>query len=686
MAMPPGNMAISDKMQFPSGGGAGEIYHPQHWFHDERDEFISWLRGEFAAANSIIDSLCHHLRAVGEPGEYDVVIGCIQQRRCSWNSVLHMQQYFSIAEVIFALQHVSRRRQLRYGDQVKAGGKDFKRSGIHGVGSRQGQRVDTTEESHNLNPDSHNHDSDASITGSKEERLQTNERGEEAKFSHEVCGADDKAGPCMEISPDASSKSLNNSMRSSGNSDGTICGPIESVTEEVKDGRTSTSKGFCNLPVEITSRSTQNHNEKEILTIVPQTFTALESYDGKMVNVAEGMNMYDKLLGEPEVSKLLSLVNDLRVAGKKGQYQGRTFVVSKRPMRGHGREMIQLGVAIAYAPPEDENASGTSKDRRIEPIPGLLQDVIDRLVDMQVLPLKPDSCIIDVFNERDHSQPHSWPHWFGRPICLLFLNECDMTFGRAIGADHPGDYRGSLRLSLSPGSLLVLQGKSADLAKCAIPSIWKQRILVTFTKSQLKEIVPGGGHPLHSPAAGAVNWGPPPNRLRNHVRLKHYASIPTTGVLPAPPIRPQLSPPNCMPPLFVTPLATAVPFPAALPLLPDSAGWAAAAAPPRHPPPRLPVPGTGVFIPPPGSGNSSPPQQSSATSSEVGPPVETASPLEMENGSINASIKGKLDGKMHGQECNGNMEGTGSGRGMAKEEQPQLSADMNMVSKPTGKA
>ncbi|KAL4580865.1 hypothetical protein LXL04_017071 [Taraxacum kok-saghyz] len=29
----------------------------------------SWLRGEFAAANAIIDSLCHHLKAVGEPGE-----------------------------------------------------------------------------------------------------------------------------------------------------------------------------------------------------------------------------------------------------------------------------------------------------------------------------------------------------------------------------------------------------------------------------------------------------------------------------------------------------------------------------------------------------------------------------------------------------------------------------------------
>lgn len=36
-------------------------------------------------------------------------------------------------------------------------------------------------------------------------------------------------------------------------------------------------------------------------------------------------------------------------------------MVSKRPMKGHGREMIQLGIPIADAPPEDEISAGTSK-------------------------------------------------------------------------------------------------------------------------------------------------------------------------------------------------------------------------------------------------------------------------------------------------------------------------------------
>ncbi|GMH27449.1 hypothetical protein Nepgr_029292 [Nepenthes gracilis] len=113
-----------------------------------------------------------------------------------------------------------------------------------------------------------------------------------------------------------------------------------------------------------------------------------------------------------------------------------------------------------------------------------------------------------------------------------------------------------------------------------------------------------------------------------------------------------------MPPLFVAaPVAAAMPFPAAGPLPPSAAGWAAAAA-PGHPPTCLPVPGTGVFLPPPGSSNSSPPPKSCATSPEAGLPGETASQSpQMENCNINASLKGKPDGKVQRQDCNENVAG-----------------------------
>ncbi|KAL5763016.1 hypothetical protein ACOSP7_019280 [Xanthoceras sorbifolium] len=616
-------MPSSEKMQFP----------------DERDGFISWLRGEFAAANAIIDSLCHHLRSVGEPGEYDLVISCIQQRRCNWNPVLHMQQYFSVGEVLFALEQVGWRRKQRYFDHVNRN-------------KRSTALPHFKKDFHNLTVDNHGYVANSPA-------LDKNER-----VAH-VKSLDDKKETFVKGHEDGNSKNLGNS---------------EIIKSDNSEPKAEALDNACaSSPKENDSHSTENQNEKQNLTTAPKTFVGTEILDGKMVNVVDGLKLYEEQFSKSEVSKLVSLVNDLRAAGKRGQIQGQAYVVSKRPMKGHGREMIQLGVPIVDAPPEDDNAAGTSKDRRIESIPSLLQDVIDRLVGMQIMTTKPDSCIIDVYNEGDHSQPHIWPTWFGRPVCILFLTECDMTFGRMIGIDHPGDYRGALKLSLTPGSLLAMQGRSAEFAKHAIPSIRKQRIIITFTKSQPKKSIPNEGQRLPSPAlAPSPPWGPPPSRSPNHIRHsgpKHYAPVPTTGVLPAPPNRAQIPPPNGVPPLFVTtPVAPAMPFPAPVPIPSGSTGWPA--APPRHPAPRLPIPGTGVFLPPPGSGGSSP-QQLSITATELNLTTETTSMPEKENGSGKsnhhsvASPKEKLDGKAQKQDCNGSLDGTGSVRAVMKEEEQQ---------------
>ncbi|KAM0961049.1 hypothetical protein ACFX2I_020371 [Malus domestica] len=684
MTMPSGNVVLSDKMQFPSGGGGaavggGEIHqHPRQWLPDERDGFISWLRGEFAAANTIIDSLCHHLRAVGDPGEYDVVIGCIQQRRCNWNPVLHMQQYFSVAEVIYALQHVAWRRQHMQYDPVKVGTKEYKRS-ASGFNKDQ-QRAEHFKEGHNFRTEVHSYDGNSSGLVASEKVERGSDVAEEVKPHGEVGKLDDKGLAPAGEKKDALTKPQEDSrLRSSGNSQQTIYCNLEPEVA-VGDGCTSISK-------ENESHSIQIQIAQQNLPVVPKTFVGNELIDGKTVNVVDGLKLFEGLLGDTEVSKLVSLANDLRVAGKRGQFQGefnnplykklvvdssQTYVVSKRPMRGHGREMIQLGLPVTDAPSEDEISAGTSK--------GMLQitlDVIDRLVGMQVTTVKPDSCIIDFYNEGDHSHPHIWPPWFGRPVCVLLLTECDMTFGRVLVSDHPGDYRGALKLSLTPGSLLLLQGKSTDFAKHAIPSIRKQRILVTFTKSQPKKSTMSDGQRFPGPTpAQSSHWGPASGRSPSHIRHpagpNHYAAVPTTGVLPAPSIRSQLPPPNGIQPLFVpAPVGPAIPFATAVPMPPVSAGWAAA---PRHPPPRIPLPGTGVFLPPPGSGNSSAPQQLPYSATQKSPAVEIPPQIEKESGSAKSnhspmpSPRGKSDGKAERHECNGSADGTGSGRAVVEEE------------------
>ncbi|KAI3729724.1 hypothetical protein L6452_18388 [Arctium lappa] len=617
--MPSGNVVLSDKMQFPSGGGAGlagggVAGSGVGWYADERDGFISWLRGEFAAANAIIDSMCHHLKSVGEPGEYDEVIGSIQQRRCNWNPVLHLQQYFSVAEVLYALQQVTWRRQQQnrggYYDPVKVGGpgKEYKRSA--GVGSRQGQgpKVEiAVKEGHNS----------------------TVANGSSNLVKHEVLKSDEKDVMLAKYNNGLSTKPQVNNNQKSLDSQSTLSDNSECEAKEVNYKCNPNLKVCSTVHLENDSSSTHTLYQKPNVSAVAKTFVGTEMLDGKEVNVVEGMKMYEELFDDSEVGKLVSLVNDLRNAGRQGKFQGQTYVVSKRPMKGHGREMIQLGLPIADAPFEDEVISGTSKDRRIEPIPSLFEDVIEGLMAMQVLTVKPDSCIIDIFNEGDHSQPHIWPHWFGRPVCVLFATECDMTFGRVIGVDHPGDYRGSVKLSLTPGSILIMDGRSADFTRHAIPSMRKQRILVTFTKSQPKRTTPGDGQrsPSHAATAPPSHWVPPPTRPPNHIRHpmvpKHHVSVPTTGVLPTlAAARPQLQPSNGIQPIFipaaVTPAMAFPTSPVALP--PASGGWTAAPL-MQHAPPRLPVPGTGVFLPP---GGNSPVQKPSAIEEPCTPEKEKA--------------------------------------------------------------
>ncbi|OIW18917.1 hypothetical protein TanjilG_25360 [Lupinus angustifolius] len=662
MAMPSGNVVVQDKMQFPSGvagnGGGGEMHHhhySQQWVVDERDELIGWLRSEFAAANAIIDALCNHLCVVGDPGEYDMVIGAIQQRRCNWNQVLLMQQYFSVAEVGYALQQVAWRRQQRYKDPVKVGATDSRK---FRPGYRQGQRFDVAKVGFNSSMESSSHEANAVVKGGAEKETPLSEKSEELKEGGKVGKMDDNNLASAEDKKDDSTKhQTDGNLKSSGSSQGSLSNS-ESEAVVVIDRTISDSKGND-------SHSVQHKLQSQSLSTVAKTFIGNEMFDGKMVNAVDGLKLYEGLFDGTEVSKLVSLVDDLRVSGRRGQFQGtQTFVVSRRPIKGHGREMIQLGVAVADAPLDGENMAGASIDKNVEPIPSLFQDIIERMVSSQVMTVKPDACIVDFYNEGDYSQPYNWPHWIGRPVYILFLTDCEITFGRSIASDHYGDYRGTLKLSLAPGSLLSLQGKSTDFAKYAVPSIRKERIFVIFTKSQPRKYMPNDAQRLASPAA-PFHWGPPPNRPPNHIRQnlgprQYGGPVPTTGVLPAPPIRPQIPPPNGMQPLFVpTPVISPMPFPAAVPIpaVPGSTGWTA--VPPRHPPPRVAAPGTGVFLPPPGSGNS-PQQLPGSPSTEVNnPSVETPTIPNKENGKSNHdTTSASPEGKTERQECsNGHVNG-----------------------------
>ncbi|CAN8293462.1 unnamed protein product [Cochlearia groenlandica] len=346
-----------------------------NWFPDERDEFIAWIRGEFAAANAMIDSLCNHLTAIGA---YDDL-------------------FYSVEEVSYNLQQVAWKKHLllktRLDDYQR---QHYKQQRYHHQGAESMAKNRHFSDCHSV-----------------------------AKLA-----SDDEA---------------------------------LSVAEENKDNS-------------LVTEQKQEEEDRECPATIAKTFVAEEAYEGKMVNVVEGLKLYDKMLDAKEVSQVVSLANDLRIAGRRGQLQGQSYMGFKRPCNGRGREMIQLGLPMAENSPYDESSKGKSFEIFFT------------------------YCFLG-----DHSQPHMYAPWFRRPVSVLSLSECEFTFGRSIVVS--GDYYGSLKLSLTPGSVLRVEGNSADLAKFAIHPTRKQRILVTFIKSNRAA-------PKHNPVISTTTGALPTPSLR----------------------------------------------------------------------------------------------------------------------------------------------------------------------------
>ncbi|EEC74839.1 hypothetical protein OsI_10686 [Oryza sativa Indica Group] len=601
------------------------------WVVDERDGFISWLRGEFAAANAIIDLLLLHLRSVGEPGEFEHVAAAVQQRRHHWAPVIHMQQFFPVGDVAYALQQAGWRRRAPPHHQQQGPGA----SPSPPPPPPRGRPSFSASHSHHRHG-GHHHRSDSVRGGG------TGATAGSDKDGREVHNKEEKG------------------MKEA---------------ENVVEAKSSQLESLVSHEGEKTPRPQAVAEGSSKVVPTPVEYTVNDIIDGKTVNAVEGLKVYEGLVNENEKNKILSLLNETKASFRRGGLEaGQTVIIGKRPMKGHGREIIQLGIPIVEGPPEDDYP----RETKVEAVPGLLHDLFDRLCQKEIIPTKPDYCVIDYYNEGDYSHPHQSPPWYGRPFCTFCLTDCDMVFGRVISGER-GDHRGPLKLSLSTGSLLVLHGKSADVAKRAIPAACKQRILLSFGKSLSRKQVPSESvsrftTPLTPPP---MPWGPPrpANMVRHSSSPKHFGYAPNSGVLPAPAIGAHHIPPSDgMQPLFVAPApvaAAAMPFPSPVPLPNSTTAWMAEAA-PRSAPQRLPVPGTGVFLPP-GSGHALPHQMMTASQSPAEPISSTDSSAyvhnkststmgEMANGDVSpkSSPAKQSDAVEQKPECNGSSNGGSS--------------------------
>lgn len=663
--------------------------HPRQWMPDGRDAFISWLRGEFAAANAIIDAMCQHLHMIGQPAEYDFVLTCIQQRRYNWTLVLHMQQYFSVAEVVHALQQVAwRKQQSQSSDLPRAqqarrivdDSKDARTSGVSGelkseaassfprtdipvpddtVGSVNPSRVVKTA---NLSRDG----GTGQIPIGEGSQSPTPEVGSSGE---PLLPRSDLAPAYESIDPNGSNSAPQNVPKltakqdvqnepakecSSSHSKSQDSGfPYSKKIEVLQKGRNlsglgsrvgraksldsgpkllpdvyNTSHGRMqsapmpiigkNSNIEFNLPSKEEEAARFSMVKVSKQFQYWEQADGNTINVVEGLELYENVLNNIETSQLASLVTDLQAEGRQGEMGGQTFITDNDPGAGRLKQTIQLGHAFSPTLGNKGHQGGS-----VEPMPQVFQSLIDRLVRWHVLPANKrlDCCTINILEEGDHSAPHKhYPNLERYFCCLSLLSECTLVLGQNISMEQQSDCKGRFRITLNPGSALILQGNSVDIASRAILASPGKRIMVTFgkalsTSKASNANLLGSNFALTTPTtvvtipawspAGQQGFGGTSGSGKGLVPtvIKQHGMATAPGVLPAPYVRssahvPQqihqhLATPNAAQPLFTNPTGPAGSYPTVGVM---GQGWSAVPQPSRPP-----STGTGVFFPSSGS-------------------------------------------------------------------------------------
>ncbi|XP_062086273.1 RNA demethylase ALKBH10B isoform X2 [Humulus lupulus] len=251
-----------------------------------KEAMLAWFRGEFAAANAIIDALCGHLAQLGGGSDYEAVFAAVHRRRLNWIPVLQMQKYHSIADVAVELRRVAVKKAEDNSwtscDRSINGGDEKKKSEDEVVA---------------VNP---------CLEGEKviEKVVESNENG--FHDDHEICEEDDS--PNSEIT--------------------------DTGSHEVQEAN-----------IEICS----NHEDCEArLDQIKLTkgFSAKEQLKGHTVNVVKGLKLYEQVFTDVQLSKLVDFVNEYRAAGQSGELSGETYILFNQQMKGNKRELIQFGVPI----------------------------------------------------------------------------------------------------------------------------------------------------------------------------------------------------------------------------------------------------------------------------------------------------------------------------------------------------
>ncbi|XP_076939265.1 RNA demethylase ALKBH9B-like [Bidens hawaiensis] len=233
----------------------------------------------------------------------------------------------------------------------------------------------------------------------------------------------------------------------------------------------------------------QSEEQKEMLRFMnvgrKTNFTRFEKVNGRNINVVQGLELHTQVFNAEEQKKIVESVYEFQRMGQKGRLRERTYTEPAKWMRGKGRVTIQFGCCYNYAVDRNGNPPGIIRDEEVDPLPPIFINMIKRLVRWHVLPptCVPNSCIVNIYEEGDCIPPHIDHHDFVRPFCTIsFLTQCNILFGSNLEIIGAGEFAGPFSISLPVGSVLVLKGNGADVAKHCVPAVPAKRISITFRK------------------------------------------------------------------------------------------------------------------------------------------------------------------------------------------------------------
>ncbi|KAL1191925.1 RNA demethylase ALKBH9B [Cardamine amara subsp. amara] len=260
---------------------------------------------------------------------------------------------------------------------------------------------------------------------------------------------------------------------------------LEDEEDEEEPSRKASDASFMKTPEKPKLSREQRENLRLMNVKRRKDFICLERVKGKLVNVLDGLELHTGVFSAVEQKRIVDQVYLLQEKGRKGELRERTFTAPQKWMRGKGRVTIQFGCCYNYAPDRAGNPPGILQRAEVDPLPHLFKVIIRRLIKWHVLPptCVPDSCIVNIYDEGDCIPPHIDNHDFLRPFCTIsFLSECNILFGSNLRVEGPGEFSGSFSIPLPVGSVLVLNGNGADIAKHCVPAVPTKRISITFRK------------------------------------------------------------------------------------------------------------------------------------------------------------------------------------------------------------